>query len=55
MLECNRNIHKKVTNLIRVVALLLPVLCAVLLTSQVVFAKNTYVINDGDRVHYYST
>ncbi len=55
MLECNRNIHKKVTNLIRIVALLLPVLCAVLLTSQVVFAKNTYVINDGNRVHYHTT
>ncbi len=55
MLECNRNIHKKLTILIRVVALLLPILCAVLLTSQVVLAKNTYVINDGDRVHYHTT
>ncbi len=55
MLECNRNIHKKITKLIRAVALLLPILCAVLLTSQVVFAKNTYVINDGDRVQYYTT
>lgn len=55
MLECNRNIHKKITVLIRVVSLLLPILCAVLLTSQVVFAKTTYVINDGDRVLYHTT
>ncbi len=55
MLECNRNIQKKLTALIRVVAILLPALCAVLLTSQVVFAKNTFVINDGDRVHYHTT
>lgn len=55
MLECNRNIHKKITVLLRVAALLLPIVCAVLLTSQVVFAKNTYVINDGDRVVYHTT
>lgn len=55
MLECNRNIHKKLTVLIRVVLLLLPILCAVVLTSQVVFAKTTYVINDGDRVLYHTT
>ncbi len=55
MLECNRKIHKKLTALIRTAALLLPILCAVLLTSQVVLAKNTYVINDGDRIHYHTT
>ncbi len=55
MLECNRKINKKLTVLIRTAALLLPILLVALLTSQVVFAKNTYVINDGDRVHYHTT
>lgn len=55
MLECNRYIHKKLTVLIRVVSLLLPVVCAVLLMSQVVFAKNTYRISDGDRVVVHTT
>lgn len=55
MLECNRYIHKKLTVLIRVVSLLLPIVCVVLLMSQVVFAKNTYLINDGDRVVVHTT
>lgn len=55
MLECNRIIHKKLTAFVRVVSLLLPIVCVMLLLSQVVFAKNTYVINDGDRVVVHTT
>lgn len=55
MLECNRYIHKKITVLTRIVSLLLPIVCVILLMSQVVFAKNTYLINDGDRVVVHTT
>lgn len=55
MLDSNRYIHKKLTALVRVVSLLLPIVCVMLLLSQVVFAKNTYVINDGDRVLVHTT
>ena len=55
MLECNRYIRKRLTALVRIVALVLPVVCAILLMSQVVFAKNTYRISDGDRVVVHST
>ena len=50
MLECNRFVKKKMTMLTRVVSVLIVVSCLVLLLSQTAFAKNTYVINDGDRV-----
>ncbi len=55
MLECNRFVKKKITTLIRVVALLLPIVCIVLLLTQTAFAKNTYVINDGGRVTIHTT
>ena len=55
MLESNRYIHKKLTTFVRVISLLLPIMCVVLLLSQTVFAKTTYVINDGDRVHVHTT
>lgn len=55
MLECNRFVKKKMTLLTRVVCVLLVVSCLVLLISQTAFAKNTYVINDGDRVLYHTT
>lgn len=55
MLECNRYIHKKLTTLIRAVLLLLPLVCVILLLTQVAFAKNTYVINDGDTVVFHTT
>ena len=55
MLECNRHIRKKMTHLIRIVAMTLPVLCAILLLSQVVSAKTTYWISDGDRVVVHTT
>ena len=47
MLECNRYVRKRLSALVRSVLLLLPAACVMLLLSQVAFAKNTYVINDG--------
>lgn len=55
MLECNRYVRKKITLFTRVVALLLPIVCVVLLLSQTAFAKNTYLINDGGRVVIHTT
>lgn len=55
MLDCNRFVKKKVTMLTRVVALLLPIVCIVLLLTQTAFAKNTYLINDGGRVTIHTT
>ncbi len=55
MLECNRFITKKMTKPMRLAALLLPVVCIVLLLSQTVFAKNTYLINDSGRVVIHTT
>lgn len=55
MLECNRFITKRMTKSMRVAALLLPVICIVLLLSQTVFAKNTYLINDSGRVVIHTT
>ena len=55
MLECNRLITKKMTKPMRIIALLLPVICIVLLLSQTVFAKNTYLINDSGRIVIHTT
>ena len=55
MLECNRYIRKKLMALVRIVALVLPVVIAMFLMSQVVFAKTTYRISDGDRVVVHTT
>ena len=55
MLECNRFITKKMTGPMRLVAILLPVICIVLLLTQTAFAKNTYVMNDGGRVLVHTT
>ena len=55
MLECNRYVRKKMTLFTRVVALLLPIVCVFLLLTQTAFAKNTYLINDGDRVVIHTT
>ena len=41
--------------LIRVMTLVVAVACIVSLLAQTVFAKNTYVITDGDQVKVYST
>lgn len=55
MLESNCFITKKMTKSMRLAALLLPVICIVLLLSQTVFAKNTYLINDSGRVVIHTT
>lgn len=55
MLECNRLIDNKMNKTMRLAALLLPVICIVLLLSQTVFAKNTYLINDSGRVVIHTT
>ena len=41
--------------LFRLIAVIVPILMTVLLLSQTAFAKNTYVITDGDRVFTYTT
>lgn len=48
-------ITKKHSLIIRAAALSLTVVCAVTALSQTVFAKNTYVITDGDQVKVHST
>lgn len=55
MLESNRFVKKKMTHLTRTTALLLVVVCIVLLLAQTAFAKNTYLINDGNRVLIHTT
>ena len=55
MLECNRFVKKKMTLLTRMAALVLPVVLIVVLLAQTAFAKNTYLINDGDRVLIHTT
>ncbi len=47
MLDSSRYLHQRLTLIVRWMSILLPVVCAVLLLSQVVFAKTVYVINDG--------
>ena len=46
---------KKSSVLIRVLAMLLPIVCIVLLLSLTAFAKNTYLINDGGRLLIHAT
>lgn len=48
-------IVKKNNLLMRIVALLMCVVCTVLVLSQTVFARNTYVITDGNHVRVHST
>lgn len=55
MLECNRSMRKKFTLLTRVLAIVLPVICLVVILSQTVLTLNTYVISDGDRVAVHTT
>ena len=55
MLESNRFVKKKMTRLNRAAVLLLVVMCVVLMLAQTVFAKNTYLINDGNRVLIHTT
>ena len=55
MLEYNRNLKNKLNKLSRAALLVVPMLCVVLLLSQTVFAKSTYLINDGGKVLIHST
>jgi len=55
MLDCSRHVKKKFALLTRIVAILLPVVCVLLLLTQTAFAKNTYFINDGGRVTIHTT
>lgn len=48
-------IVKKNNLLVRIVALLMCVICTVMVLSQTVFARNTYVITDGSDVKVHST
>ena len=54
MHKLKRFASKRKVLLIRTIAIALP-LCLILLLSQTAFAKNTYVITDGDRVFTYTT
>lgn len=55
MLESNYLIAKRMKKTVRFLTLLLPVICIVLLLSQTVFAKNTYLINDQGKVTLHTT
>ena len=55
MLECNRSIKEKFTLMTRVLAVMLPILILCIILSQSVFALNTYIINDGDKVTVHTT
>lgn len=55
MLESTFLAHKKWNWLGRFGAVLLPLICIVLLLTQVAFAKTTYRISDGDNVMLYAT
>ena len=48
-------IFKRDSLFVRITALSLTVVCAVMAMSQTVFAKTTYVITDGDQVTVHST
>ena len=55
MLKSTRIVSKRISILIRMMALILPVVCIMLLLSQTAFAKTTYLINDGGRVVIHTT
>ena len=55
MLDCNRCVKKNFTRMSRIIAVLLPAVCILLLLSQTAFAKNTFLINDGGRVTIHAT
>lgn len=55
MLDYSRFVKKRISSYVRALLLVLPVLTIVLSLSQVVFAKNTYLINDGGKVTIHST
>jgi len=55
MLDCNRVVRKKMTALGRGLLFLIPLACMVILLTQTVFAKNTYLIRDGGRLMFHTT
>ena len=55
MLEYNRFMKKKMKILTRIIAVVLSVVCISLLLAQTAFARNAYLINDGDRVLLHTT
>lgn len=55
MQKSNRFVFKRNAAFIRTAALIIPVVCVLLLLSQTVFAQNTYVITDGNRVVIHTT
>ena len=55
VLTSNRVFGKSWSKIGRVILVVVPVIMAVLLLSLTVFAKNTYYINDGDRVLVHMT
>jgi len=55
MRRIKRFSSKRSELLFRTVAILLPLIGAVLLLSQTVFAQNTYVITDGERILIHTT
>lgn len=55
MLEYTRFIRKKVFQFRYALMLLIPLLCILLLLTQTVFAKNTYLINDSGRIVVHTT
>ncbi|MBQ9167086.1 MAG: G5 domain-containing protein [Oscillospiraceae bacterium] len=55
MQKSNHYAAKRDSLLIRIVATVLLLACTVMLLSQTVFAQNTYVIKDGDRVVVHTT
>ncbi len=55
MLDRIRSFKKKSPMLARAILLVVPVLCVMLMLSQVAFAKNIYLINDGGRIMLHST
>ena len=55
MLDNNHFLNKSRSKIIRAAALILPVMILVTMLSQTVFAKNTYLINDGGNVTIHTT
>lgn len=55
MFSKNRVFGKPLGTLWRIVMVTVPVICIILLLSLTVFAKNTYYINDGNRVLVHTT
>lgn len=55
MLEYRSTTGKKKSVFLRLTAQLLPIVCVVLILTQTVFAKTTYLINDGGQVVIHTT